>query len=117
MKFTIEQIAQVCHETNAAYCAILKDYSQQPWKEAPAWQRESAIAGVKYLLDPKTNRSASCLHDNWVKDKLDAGWTYGSVKDGEKKTHPCLIPFQHLPVEQQIKDLLFMNVVWAMTQQ
>jgi len=35
------------------------------------------------------------------------------VKDTEKKEHPCIVPFDQLPREQQAKDYLFRGVVHA----
>jgi hypothetical protein len=49
-----------------------------------------------------------------MKEKLDAGWVYGEVKDAEKKTHPCLVPFSELPPFQQQKDSLFCGIVDAL---
>jgi hypothetical protein len=41
-----------------------------------------------------------------MKDKLDAGWKYGPVKNAETKERPGLVSFDQLPVEQQAKDCL-----------
>jgi hypothetical protein len=106
-------IARVCHEVNRAYCASLGDHSQLPWKEAPQWQRDSAIDGVEFI---KANQNAgpSASHDNWARQKRLDGWVYGTVKDPEKKTHPCLVPFHDLPQEQQAKDFIFKAIVSAL---
>ena len=29
--------------------------------------------------------------------RLSEGWTYGARRDDEKKTHPCLVPYEELP--------------------
>ncbi len=106
----IERAALVAHETNRAWCKTMGDYIQPSWENAPDWQKESVIAGVKFhISNPNANDSAS--HDSWLKQKLDDGWMYGEVKDSKNKTHPCLVPFWMLPVEQQIKDALFRSVV------
>lgn len=42
------------------------------------------------------------------------GWTYGEVKDAERKTHPTLVPFGDLPAGQQQKDRLFVAIVAAL---
>ena len=112
---TIEQIAEVCHETNRAYCEVLGDYSQQDWENAEDWQRTSAINGVKFELGaPASVPSRS--HDEWLKEKKETGWKYGPVKDAEKKEHPCFVPFEQLPAEQQAKDVLFAAVVNSLRQ-
>lgn len=110
----IEEIARVCHEANRAYCSSIKDNSQTDWYHAPAWQRESAINGVKFHIG-NPGASASASHENWMAEKEAEGWGHGPVKDEALKTHPCMVPFKQLPLEQQRKDYLFKAVVNAMT--
>ena len=52
-------------------------------------------------------------HTNWSNEKFAAGWVYGDVKDAEKKTHPCLVPYSELPEEQKVKDAIFQSVASA----
>lgn len=109
----INNIAKVCHETNRAYCQTIGDNSQPAWEDAPEWQKSSAIDGVKFrLLNPNAGPEAS--HENWSRQKVAEGWTYGSVKDPVAKTHHCLVNFDQLPVAQQKKDHLFLAVVKAL---
>ena len=109
----IEQIARVCHETNKAYCDTIGDHSQKNWWFAPKWQQQSAKSGVIFHMEnPEAGDSAS--HDNWMKDKFADGWVYGKVKDEVAKTHPCIVPFDLLPPEQQKKDKLFRAIVHAL---
>lgn len=105
----IPQIAAVCHTVNKAYCEAMGDDSQPDWKDAPDWQKNSAIEGVKLHLEDDIGPGAS--HEAWMKLKLEEGWKYGKKKDPEKKEHPCLVPFDKLPAEQQLKDYLFAAVV------
>ena len=108
-----EQIAKVCHETNRAYCETLGDNSQPPWKEAPGWQKTSAINGVKFhLANPNSTPSKS--HEEWLKEKEATGWKYGPVKDPAEKEHPCFVPYDELPPEQKAKDALFVGVLNAL---
>lgn len=108
-----DKIARVCHEANAAYCHTLGDDSQKPWYDAPDWQRESAISGVEFhKANPDAGDSAS--HDAWMREKLSKGWRWGKVKDENAKTHPCIVPFENLPPEQQVKDRLFRAIVRAL---
>jgi hypothetical protein len=110
------EIARVCHEVNRAYCASIGDHSQQPWENAPQWQQESAINGVRFVINnPQASQSAQ--HENWMKGKLEQGWQYGETKSELAKTHPCLVPYDQLPREQQTKDALFQAVVRSLTSQ
>lgn len=110
---TIDQIAQVCHETNRAYCATLGDFSQPSWTDAPDWHKMSAVSGVKFALNnPESTPRNS--HENWLADKTRDGWKYGPVKNVETKEHPCFVSYDELPESQQRKDDLFQAVVRAL---
>lgn len=112
-KLTVEAIARVCHEANRAYCVALGDFSQPAWADAPDWQRESAMQGVAFhLRQPHADPRAS--HENWLAVKVAEGWTYGAVKDPQAKTHPCMVPYDVLPLEQRLKDAVFCSIVDAL---
>lgn len=109
----IEKIAKACHEVNRAYCLSLGDASQPAWEDAPQWQKDSAILGVKlHVNNPNVGPQAS--HESWMDQKIADGWKYGPTKDPEAKIHPCIVPFEKLPVEQQAKDFIFRAVVHQM---
>ena len=106
----IIKAAMYAHQMNKRWCELHGDYSQKDWDEAPLWQRESCIAGVRayaenMALQPQDN------HQNWMDYKRAEGWKYGPVKDVEKKEHPCMVPYFELPQEQQAKDHIFRLVV------
>jgi len=107
---TKEDIAKIAHEINRAYCKSIKDHSQKIWKCAPEWQRKSAITGVEFHID-NPGAGVDDSHKSWLKEKYDDGWKYGPVKDSSKKEHPCCVPYEELPVEQQAKDYLFREIV------
>jgi len=109
-----DAIARVCYEVNRAYCQALGDDSQLAWVDALPWQRDSAIKGVLLHMEP-TDHGPEASHAAWVAHMLAEGWTYGPTKDTEAKTHPCLVPFDKLPREQQAKDYIFRAIVHAMT--
>jgi hypothetical protein len=116
MKEQIEQVAQVCHEANRAYCLTLGDATQQPWGESPEWQRTSAIKGVEFHighLSAGEKPSPSASHDSWLAEKERDGWKYGPVKDAQKKEHPCFVPYDQLPIDQRLKDYIFAAIVEA----
>lgn len=107
-----EEIARVAHEVNRALCQAFGDDSQVPWEDAPQWQRESALSGVRMHEQGEVGPEAS--HEAWMKDKYAYGWVYGEVKDVQRKTHPCLVPFSKLPPEDRAKDFIFRAVVHAL---
>jgi len=113
MKHKVEYIAKACHEANRVWCQANEDYSQTYWADAPQWQRDSAIKGAEFRIsNPNGGHDAS--HNSWMKEKVETGWVYGEVKDADKKTHPCIVPFEELPEFQQKKDALFCAIVDAL---
>ena len=109
----VVEIAKVCHQANKAWCELNGDFSQVNWEEASDSIRESAVKGVTFRIEnPKAKPSDQ--HEAWLKSKLEEGWVYGKVKDLEKKTHPCIVEYNELPLFQRKKDKLFQFIVDAL---
>lgn len=61
-------------------------------------------------------RLAENVHDNWAKERIADGWTYGPHRNDTLKQNPCLVPYDELEesekkydrkmVEEIIKTLL-----------
>lgn len=51
-----------------------------------------------------TEQLAENVHDVWAMGRIAEGWTYGEVKDVEKKKTPQLIPYTELPEEEKQYD-------------
>jgi RyR domain len=108
----VEAIAHVVHEANRAIQLETGDPAVSPhWTAAPRWQRQAAIEEVRHALD---GASPEQLHNEWCAHKRRDGWVYGPVKDGDAKTHPCLVPYDRLPPEQTSKHVLFTAIVNAL---
>ena len=113
--FAYEDVAKICHEANKAYCVTIGDNTQPSWEDAPEWQKESAINGVRFhCLNENTTPADS--HNSWLKEKTKQGWAYGGIKDVENKLHPCFTAYENLPKSQQVKDYIFKNIVEAYKQ-
>ena len=98
--------ARTVHEANRILCLMLGDTSQPTWAKAPEWQQSSSYAGIKQIeANPATTPAES--HASWMAQKIADGWVWGAVKDTEKKTHPCIVPYDQLPAGQQMKDWMF----------
>lgn len=108
---TILTLAKMAHELNKVLC----DESGVPaehWENSPEWQKTSSIEGIKFVLD-NPDTTPEIQHNAWSDHKVKDGWIYGTVKDADKKTHPCLVPFNKLPESEQIKDSVFIELVKA----
>lgn len=110
---TVENIASICHEANRRLCNLMGDHSQAAWAATPERLQGSIIAGVQFALDnPEAEPGAQ--HEAWCNYKLSQGYVYGESKNEDAKTHPQLVPFEDLPLEQQTKDVLFTSIVRAL---
>lgn len=44
------------------------------------------------------------VHEVWAQNRIKEGWTYGPVRDDEKRQTPCLVPYDQLPEEEKAYD-------------
>ncbi len=51
-----------------------------------------------------TEKIAENVHDVWASGRIAEGWTYGKCKDPERKTSPCLLPYDELPESEKDFD-------------
>jgi hypothetical protein len=110
MRLNTVTLAMIAHEANRVYCESIEDYSQRHWEDSPAWQQNSAIDGVRNIIAEVVTKPSDS-HESWMRDKEKDGWVYGEVKDADKKTHPCFVPYNELPEDQKMKDYIFFNIV------
>ena len=106
----IEAAAIASHEANRAYCRANGDYSLDNWHDSPEWQRVSVRQGVLGVI---AGNNPEKSHESWLAVKSATGWKWGPVKDPEKKEHPCMVPYDHLPLAQKRKDHIFVSVCRA----
>ncbi|HAE24030.1 MAG TPA: Ryanodine receptor Ryr [Prevotellaceae bacterium] len=44
------------------------------------------------------------VHEVWAQNRMNEGWTYGPVRDDQKRQTPCLVPYDQLPEEEKAYD-------------
>lgn len=98
----------------------------KPWSELSAEERassldfaEQAVKAARAKFGPleefSSGRSAiqpeafidaiaENAHEVWAKQRMDAGWTYGEVRDNDAKKHPMLIPYSEVPEKEKEKE-------------
>lgn len=106
----LEGIARIAHQINRALRMGMGEDGGPDWFAASAELRAGIVAGVKFHID-NPQASPSDSHKAWLNHKLAAGWAYGPVKSEALKVHPCMVPFDKLPKDQQAKDWVFREVV------
>lgn len=109
----IEEIAKIVHENNKVYCSVLGDHSHKSWEDSSDELKLSAIEGVEKVI-MRGFISPDESHSNWLKDRVAKGWVYGKSKDLELKTHPCMVSYEDLPLQDKIKDRMFIDLVVAL---
>lgn len=55
-------------------------------------------------LEQLMEKLARNTHENWAAGRMSQGWTWGPMRDDEKKHHPCLIPYEELSEEEKDYD-------------
>ena len=63
----------------------------------------SAVILPDELLE-LTDLIAKNVHETWADARKKQGWGYGKERSDEKKTHPCLVPYEALPEEEKEYD-------------
>lgn len=102
--------AIIAFEVNRLYRASIGEDPGPTWDDAPGWKRALVISGVREIhagivMIPKES------HESWCDTMQGDGWIYGPTRDEAAKTHPNLVPYAALPIEQRRKDALFLMVV------
>jgi hypothetical protein len=106
-------LAEVVHEAGCGLQGVQGDECPAPpWCCAPDYMKATCLDGVRRAMageTPEQHHQAWC---DWKRRRH--GWVYGDRKDEDAKphpTHPCLVPYDQLPREQQVKDMVFLAIV------
>lgn len=51
-----------------------------------------------------TEKIAENVHEVWSMGRIADGWTYGAVRNDEKKETPCLVSYNALPEREKDFD-------------
>lgn len=65
---------------------------------------DTASVELPSELMPLTEQMARNVHEVWAQTRISQGWTYGPVRDDERKQHPCLVPYEDLPESEKVYD-------------
>uniref|UniRef100_A0A8C3IPA6 Ryanodine receptor 3 n=1 Tax=Chrysemys picta bellii TaxID=8478 RepID=A0A8C3IPA6_CHRPI len=56
-------------------------------------------------LEKIRDKLAENIHELWGMNKIELGWTYGKIRDDNKRQHPCLVEFSKLPETEKNYNL------------
>uniref|UniRef100_A0A4W5N343 Ryanodine receptor 3 n=1 Tax=Hucho hucho TaxID=62062 RepID=A0A4W5N343_9TELE len=56
-------------------------------------------------LEKVRDRLAENIHELWGMNKIELGWSYGKIRDDNKRQHPCLVDFSRLPETEKNYNL------------
>jgi hypothetical protein len=110
---TTDQIARICHEAIVAYRKSLGDNSQKSWDKAGKDEKEGITKSVTLHL-VNVDAWPAENHNAWLKERIDNGWVFGEVEDEGKKTHPHIVPYEQLPIDQQIRECLLRGITQSL---
>lgn len=75
--------------------------------DAANFTPESQLRRVQSLKLCTPELSDEDRHAAWVQKHLEEGWVLGDEFNSELKTHPNLVPFEHLSRSTQMKTRIF----------
>ena len=79
----------------------------ESWDQRENDFRAQFLNVIAKQCGPNRCRSAEQLHENWVEAYRKNGWTYGPVRNVEKRTHPDMVPYEELGQLERDKDAVF----------
>ncbi|XP_053365921.1 ryanodine receptor 2 [Clarias gariepinus] len=100
---------ELCHEVardhGTSRCELLGPaVSSEPVVFTP-----TPVDTNQVMLPPQLElireRLAENLHELWLLEKTERGWTHGPVRDDSKQVHPGLVEFSKLPDQEKHKSL------------
>jgi hypothetical protein len=85
----------------------------EPWKKRDKAFRDQMIKVVEKYLKIGKLPTPEEAHNSWVKAYKKMGWKYGKKRDSVLKTHPNMVSFHDLPLDEQQKDAIFLAFVYV----
>lgn len=132
--FYSEKLERIAMEIHERYRLINKDINPEflkPWDELDEELKNSSRDQAKHITNalltvhydisyvkenPRpikfTENELEILaeyeHNRWYYHKKETGWSYGEVKDSEKKTDPELVPWEEISraIKEKVKEMV-----------
>ncbi|RMC00432.1 hypothetical protein DUI87_23041 [Hirundo rustica rustica] len=66
---------------------------------------DTSQVALPFHLEKIRDKLAENIHELWGMNKIELGWTYGKIRDDNKRHHPCLVEFSKLPETEKNYNL------------
>uniref|UniRef100_A0A3Q3GQL7 Ryanodine receptor 3 n=1 Tax=Labrus bergylta TaxID=56723 RepID=A0A3Q3GQL7_9LABR len=66
---------------------------------------ETSQIVMPHHLEKVRDKLAENIHELWGMNKIELGWSYGKIRDDNKRQHPCLVDFSKLPETEKNYNL------------
>lgn len=80
--------------------------ARRPWEGQPELYKLEQTSCVRAHLAGEYS-CARDAHEDWSERRRQAGWTWGPLRDVERKYHPSLLPWRALPLDLTAKAELY----------
>ncbi len=70
----------------------------------PRMPTDSEMASATAVVRDVLEVVAEANHDAWAAGRIADGWRYGRQRDDDRKQHPGLVAYEHLPDEEKQYD-------------
>jgi len=107
------EIAKICHKQHSLYVETLGQETGD-WADLPQEHKATVISSIVNIASGSIT-SPRQSHDNFVKRKLAAGWTFGETHSHKNMTNPRLVEYDLLSTENKIKEGIFFGLVIALS--
>lgn len=107
----VEAAARSAYGAVSATREAFGETTRPPWELLPPMTRAQLVEAARLVL--LRGASPRGLHEQWLKDRLAAGWTYGDAENVANKFHPAMLPWDDLAPEQRAKGHTFALVARA----
>lgn len=100
----------VYENTRLHAMAIDAPIIQPPWLQRDYAFRSQFLNIIAQQMGDQRSDDPEALHNSWWEAYERMGWRHGPTLDHEAKTHPDMVPFEHLGFREQIKDEVFVRL-------
>lgn len=102
----INEVAEGVWDIYSLYCGLIGEEVADDFKDAPKWQKVALKDSVEEVITGSRSGdpiSGEDVHSNWVVGMRDNNWKWGLYLDEKAKTHPAILSYDMLSVDQRSK--------------